>query len=369
MDGIWRSQTLARHLDARVRVLRATGATLLQTAAAAGIAWYLAHSLLHHRSAFFAPVAAVIVFGLAPGRRTRRAVEIVLGVGVGIAVSDLLITAIGRGPVQVGLVVLLATTGAILLGGGALVVSQAASSAVIVATVNASAGGVVQTRFADALIGGAVGLTVLAIVPRNPARMVRRVAEPLFAELAGTLDDVAAALEARDIEATMRARERARGLDALVAQLQNALELAGETVWIAPSQWHERGRIERVVTAATHLGFAVRNVRVLARAALRAVELEPAIPADLVLSVRDLADAVRRLEATLELGGSGDDVREAAERAAADATRSLEEGMGFAIGVLVGQVRFVATDLLRALGLGRAEAVGQLREAADQPPS
>ena len=350
-----------------MRVLRATGATLLQTGVAAGLAWYVAHDLLHHRSAFFAPVAAVIALGLAPGNRTRRAVEIVIGVGVGIAVADLLVTAIGRGPFQVGLVVLLACSSAILLGGGALVVSQAASSAVIVATVSASSGGIMQTRFADAMIGGAIGLAVLAVVPRNPARAVRQAAKPLLEELAGTLDDVASALETKDIDATMRALERSRRLDELVAQLQNALELARETVRIAPSQWHERGRVERAANAAPHLGFAVRNVRVLARAALRAVELEPAIPTRLIGSVRELADGVRLIETALELGEGGEAVVGAAERAAADATRALEDGMGFAVGVLVGQVRSIATDLLRAIGLGRDEAVGQLRAAASKP--
>src|SRR5439155_23511139 len=152
--------------------------------------------------------------------------------------------------------------------------------------------------------------------------------------------------------------ERARRLDDLVAQLQIVLELAGETVRMAPSQWHERGRIERIAVAAAHLAFAVRNVRVLARAALRAVELEPAIPAALVSSVRDLGEAVRLLERWLELGVGAKDVAEAGERVAAEATRSLEEGGGFAIGALVGQVRSTATDLLRALGLGRDEAVG-----------
>jgi uncharacterized membrane protein YgaE (UPF0421/DUF939 family) len=309
----------------------------------------------------------VIVLGLAPGNRTRRAIEIVIGVGVGIAVADLLVTAIGRGPLQVAVVVLLATTGAILLGSGVLGVSQAASSAVIVATVSATAGGVVQTRFVDALIGGVVGLAVLAIAPRNPARAVNQAAKPLFAELAGTLDDVATALATRDVPGTMRALDRARRLDELIVQFQNALVLAGETVRIAPSQWHERGRVERAVKAAPHLGFAVRNVRVLARSALRAVELEPAIPAGLVASVRDLADGVRLLEKTLELGTGGEAVAYAAEHAAAEATRSVEDGMGFAIGVLVGQVRSTATDLLRALGLGRDEAVGQLRAAASEP--
>ena len=350
-----------------MRVLRATGATLLQTGVAAGLAWFVAHDLLHHRSAFFAPVAAVIALGFAPGNRTRRAIEIVIGVGVGIAVADLLVTAIGRGPFQVGFVVLIACSSAILLGGGALVVSQAASSAVIVATVSASSGGIMQTRFADAMVGGSIGLAVLAVVPRNPARAVRQAAKPLFEELAGTLEDVAAGLEALDFAVTMQALERARGLDELVAALQNAIELARETVRIAPSQWHERGRVERAASAAPHLGFAVRNVRVLARAALRAVELEPAIPPRLIGSVRSLAEGVRLIDSALEVGEGSEAVVEAAERAAADATRALEEGMGFAIGVLVGQVRSTATDLLRATGLGRDEAVGQLRAAASEP--
>ena len=228
---------------------------------------------------------------------------------------------------------------------------------------------VVPTRFVDALVGGAVGVALVALVPRNPVRMVRRATEPLFRELPQVLEDVAAALEARDVDATTAALVRARGLDELVARLSESLELAAETVRLAPSQWHERGRIERYTTAATHLGYAVRNTRVLARAALRAVELEPSIPPALVSSVRDLAHAVRLLETELDLGTGRDDVIAAAHRAAAEATQSLVgDGMGFAIGVLVGQVRSTATDLLRALGLGRDEAVGQLRAAAEPPP-
>jgi uncharacterized membrane protein YgaE (UPF0421/DUF939 family) len=346
-----------------VRVLRATGATILQAAAAAGLAWLLAHDVLGHRNAFFAPIAAVIALGLAPGKRTRRAIEIVLGVGVGIAIGDLLITAIGHGAWQVGLVVLLAMAAAVLLGGGPLVVSQAAASAVLVATVAPSSGGAVQTRFVDALVGGAVGLAVLAVAPRNPTRMVRRAVEPILAELAGTLDDIAAALEARDFDAATRALARARSSDELLTQLQNAVVIAEETVLLAPSQWRERTRINRYVTAARQIGFAVRNTRVLARAGIRAVELEPAIPAELVASVRSLAAAVRSLDVALEVD-EATDVVENARAAAAQATLALDRGGGFAIDVLVGQVRSTATDLLRALGI--EQAVEQVRAAADE---
>ena len=162
-DGrIRRPLTLARHLDARVRALRATAATLLQTGVAAGLAWYLAHGARPRRPAFFAPVAAVDALASGPdnhpaggrdgrGRRRRDRGR-----------RRALISGIGRGRGQGPLVVLIAISGAILLGGGALVVSQAASSAVLVATVVAPSHGLVPTRFVDALVGGAVGLAVLA---------------------------------------------------------------------------------------------------------------------------------------------------------------------------------------------------------------
>jgi uncharacterized membrane protein YgaE (UPF0421/DUF939 family) len=350
------------NVRARLRVLGATGVPLLQTSAAAGIAWFLAHDVLGHRSsAFFAPVAAVIALGLGPGKHTRRAVEMVVGVAVGILVGDALISAIGRGPGQVALVVFLAMAGAILLGGGALVVSQAASSAVLVATVVSPSHGLVPTRFIDALVGGVVGLAVLVVAPRNPVKLVQQAATPVFAELAAVLDDVAAALEARDLEAMGRALERARSTDALLSGLREALIHGEETVRLAPTHWSERGRIERYVRAAPQVEFAMRNARVLARAGVRAVELEPTISTDLIASIRDLAVAARQLESALEQHARGDDARASAVKAAQEATRALEAGMGFAIDVLVGQARSIATDLLRALDV--EDAVDQIRAA------
>ena len=346
---------VVRHLEERVRVLRATPATLLQTAAAAAIAWLIARDVLDHHNAFFAPIAAVIVLGVAPGRRTRRAVEIVLGVGVGIAVGDLLIAAIGRGAAQLGFVVLLAMAGSILLGGSALVTSQAAASAVLVATVPGSS---TQTRFVDALVGGAAGLAVLAVAPLNPARLVRRELAPVFAELTGALDDVAAALEARDLDAARTALARARGTDGVLASLQNAVVMAEETVRLAPSQWHERARIERFARAARHLGFAMRNTRVIARAAVRAVELVPEIPPELVASLRSLRAAVAALERALDdEPGATADVLARVEQAAVAATAALDRGGGFAVDALVGQVRSTATDVLSAAGLEPQAAV------------
>jgi hypothetical protein len=104
---------------------------------------------------------------------------------------------------------------------------------------------------------------------------------------------------------------------------------------------------------------------VLARAAVRAVELEPSVPAGVVGSIRELAVAVRTLETALDTGSDDEALRRAAHEAAAHASAALENGRGFAIGVLVGQVRSIAMDLLRAVGVERSDAVALLRGPAD----
>src|SRR2546425_12552879 len=53
------------------------------------------------------------------------------GVGLGVGVGDLLISAIGTGPWQIALVVALAMSVAVLLDGGAVITVQSAVSAIL----------------------------------------------------------------------------------------------------------------------------------------------------------------------------------------------------------------------------------------------
>ena len=66
----------------------------------------------------FAPIAAVIVLGLAVGERGRRAVELTLGVAFGVAIGDFLVSVVGIGAAQAGIFVALAMGLAVFLGGG-----------------------------------------------------------------------------------------------------------------------------------------------------------------------------------------------------------------------------------------------------------
>jgi hypothetical protein len=92
--------------------LQAAAMPICQTAAAAGIAWWIATDVLHHTTPIFAPIAATIALGLNAGVRTRRAIEMVLGVSLGVVIGDALIDVIGTGPLQMGLTVLLAMSAA-----------------------------------------------------------------------------------------------------------------------------------------------------------------------------------------------------------------------------------------------------------------
>ncbi|MGZ4558233.1 MAG: FUSC family protein, partial [Mycobacteriaceae bacterium] len=94
--------------------MRASALAVLQCSVAASLAWFIATEVVGHPRPFFAPIAAVVCLGVSLGARLRRSVELVAGVSVGILVGDLLISQIGSGSWQIGLVVLLAMSTAVL---------------------------------------------------------------------------------------------------------------------------------------------------------------------------------------------------------------------------------------------------------------
>ncbi len=96
--------------------------------------WLVAVHTVSHRAPFFAPIAAVVCLGLTRGQRLRRPIELTVGVGLGVGVSDLLISAIGVAPWQIALVVALAMSVAVLPDGGAVIAIQAAIWAFLMVT-------------------------------------------------------------------------------------------------------------------------------------------------------------------------------------------------------------------------------------------
>ena len=153
----------------------------------------------------FAPVTALIGVSTPLGQRRRYAVEMVLGIAVGIGIADALFVLIGGGTFQIAAIVVAAMIAAVVLGGSVVLVSEAAVSALLVVTVQPPSSGLSGARFLDSLLGGLIALAITAVLPRNPVRAARRAASLPFAQIAATLEDIARALDHAEQDLAERA--------------------------------------------------------------------------------------------------------------------------------------------------------------------
>ena len=360
---------LTRHLASRFGRLPANAWFILQAAVAAGIAYFLAVNLLGHEQPFFAPVAAVVTLSLAPGERGRRALEVALGVVVGLVVADLIVLAIGVGAAQIAVVVATAMAAAVLIGERRLLVNQAAISAILVVVIQTPDSGFSPDRFFNALIGGGVALAINHLFPVNPERLVERAARPIFEELAGALEEVAEVLINGDRGRAEALLESVRELDGQVRIFNEALSAGHETARLSPTRRRSLKHLELYADASIRIELTVINTRVLVRGAANALRREEAVPPSLPEAIRNLSRAVRALADYLEEAEGPDEARRYALEAARGATEVLKERHDMTATVLVGQVRSMAVDLLRSTGMNQAQALAALEKVAPRRPA
>jgi uncharacterized membrane protein YgaE (UPF0421/DUF939 family) len=341
---------------------------ILQTSVAASAAWLIATELVGHTQPFFAPIAAVVTLGLTVGERRRRAVELAIGVAVGIAIADLLVAAIGNGTWQIGATCGLAMLAATLVGGGPLLASQAGASAVLVATLQPPDGAFDFDRAFDALVGSGSALAVGSLLlPVDPVRLVREGLGPVLERLAAVLDAIADALEQRDAREAEHALVAVGRVDALYDHLSATLAAAGDAARISLGRRGSLNRLDRYVAAVGEVGLAIENARALARGSVRAIALDDSTPPEVSAAIHELAASTRELEALLEGEQEAERrSRVAALRAVGLANAVLAETSNLSAVHMVGQVRLVAVDLLRAGGMPRAEAQQAVRGAAPE---
>ncbi|MFI7608153.1 aromatic acid exporter family protein [Micromonospora sp. NPDC049366] len=353
---------------------------VLEATLAATVAWVLARSVVGHPQPFFASAAVLIVLGQARGQRLRRAVEVVLGVAAGVLVADLVIQALGPGTTwTVFTVILLTVTLAAAVGATGVSLVQAAVSALYLVAVAPPTESLVPFRFVDALIGGAVALAVSQLVDaRRPLAPLVAEVRATFGDLAAVLTGIADALDRHDEPAAMAALERARGMDARVDRLREGVLAAGEALWLNLRRRRHMGRLRSVDTSIRQIDYAVRNVRVLARAGVTLSRLPAPAPPDLGTALRSLAEAVRAAGEALAADLEGRDetadehaVRadEAALAAVHTAGQLFTPGQSLPLVMIIGQVRATAIDLLRGVGADDdATVLGRVDHSLGLPP-
>ena len=344
--------------------LRGRFVAIVQTAAAAVAAYWLALVLLPDPRPAFAAIAAVIAVGATHGERNGRALQLVGGVVLGITVAVLIIQVIGVGTWQIGVMVVLAMTAAVALGGGELLVVEAGVSAILLVALDPGAAeGFSPNRILEGVIGGASAFAVSSLLfPPDPALGPARAAQLVFVELGRSLERVAAGLAGRDPAAAEQALVDARAIDGLIRSVDEAVVVGRETARYAPPRRAARVELDRYARSMGQIDFAVRNTRVLARHALRPLREGGDVPEALPAAVLDLSNAVWELAASYDAPAHAADARELALRAAGRAAEITDTRPDLVL--IGGQVRSVAVDLVRA-----ADLVSGVGEPVDERPT
>ena len=347
---------------ARVRgsVSRAVGRVrvaawpIIQCTVGACVAWLVATEVLGHRVPIFAAVAAVVCLGVSQGQRLRRIVELAAGVTIGVAIGDVLISQIGRGWWQLGVVVAFGMVLAQALGGGPLISAQAGLQGIFLITLPQADGGL--SRWQDALLGGLAALLVAAALPGDPAGPVRARAEALIDELADVVRQAAGAIRAHDAEAAEAALTRGRATQDEIDRWGAALRDGEEISRISPLRRHSRQELANFRRELVGLDRAARNLRVALRRIAAALEQGEQMPAALGGVLEDLAAVLGALRHEI---GHANPHGLAATTLTALAARLDPAALcadSLSATVVVAQLRSTVVDLLGATGVATEEA-------------
>ena len=353
--------------------LRVSWWSIGQSALGGALAWEGAVRLLHHQAPTFATVAAVVCLSISHLNRLRRVVELAIGVSVGVGLGDLVVSQVGRGGWQLGLVVLIALSAALLLDGGNLIVNQAALQAVFVVVVPPPQGGYVG-RWQDALFGGGVAMLVASVLPADVRRSLRSAGDDVVRTMADALRGSAAAARAGDADRASDALDRLRTTQPMLDRWRDAIRSGEEVSRLSPLRVRAGSEVAAHRRALGPTDRAVRNLRVALRRVVAAVEDQQAyaesgtesgldggqhgLPPGLLDVMADLGGAVHTLPGALR-DPDGEGGRRLTTALTALASRLHPEDVGarsMSATVIVAQLRSAVVDLLQVTGLSEPQA-------------
>jgi uncharacterized membrane protein YgaE (UPF0421/DUF939 family) len=277
--------------------LRGRSFTLLQTSVAAGLAWYITHDLLAHPQPFFAPIAAAVCLSISNVLRAQRAIQMMIGVTLGIGIGTAVQGLLGTGSIPIAVSALIAMSSAVFIGQGyigqgMMFANQTVVSSTLVLALYRS--GVGFERIYDALIGGCLALVFAVVLfPADPLKVLRRARIGVLGVLQRVVSRTADVATGRTVpphdwslSAVDRVHERVGGLI-------GARATARQVVRISPRRWGLREAVQGADHQAVHVALLAGSVLQLARAVAPAADggcgwLPHPVPAVLV----DLAAAI-----------------------------------------------------------------------------
>lgn len=328
---------------------------IAQCAVTAGAAWWVAHSLLGHPAPFYAAVAAIITLGFSFGQRLTRAIQVGLGVTVGVLVGEVFLHLFGTGVWQIVLVCAVAMSLATLVGAGNLMITQAGVQAIIVTALPATAATSPTSRVIDALVGCALALLVATVAPSSPVRKPLMLAATVLKDAAGTLRAATTALRDHDPEAADAVLDRARGSERALDELDEAAAEGLAVVRSSPFRRSQRDQVEAYADLAEPLDRLVRNLRVLARRATVAAWRGNQVPTAYLALMDDVAEVMEFMAGEMFAGRLPTAARSRLESMGVE---SSHLGMASSLSaiVILAQTRSMLADLLQLIGVDAATA-------------
>jgi uncharacterized membrane protein YgaE (UPF0421/DUF939 family) len=244
--------------------------TLVQTSVAAGLSWYLAHDVLGHPQPFFAPIAAAVSLSVSNVLRAQRAIQMMIGVTLGIGIGTLVQGLLGPGATAITVAALIALCVAVFIGHGyighgMMFANQTVISAILVLALYRTNVGF--ERIYDALIGGVVAIVfAVFLFPANPLQVLRSARIGVLGVLQGVLSraaDLAAGRREAPPDWPLSAVDR---VDEQLGGLIEARTTARQVVRVAPRRWGLRDSVRAADHQAVHVALLAGSVLQLARA-------------------------------------------------------------------------------------------------------
>ena len=257
-------------MGAGVKRLRAVWFNLVQASVAAGLSWYLAHDVLSHPQPFFAPIAAAVSLSISNVLRAQRAIQMMIGVTLGIGIGTLAQALLGPGAIPITVAALVALCVAVFIGGGfigqgMMFANQTAISAILVLALFRT--DIRFERIYDALLGGAVAIVFAVLLfPANPLTVLRIARIGVLGVLQGVLSraaDIAAGRKQAPADWPLSAVDR---VHQQLGGLIEARTTARQIVRVAPRRWGLRDTIRAADHQAVHVALLAGSVLELARA-------------------------------------------------------------------------------------------------------
>lgn len=268
-------QKVKKFLSSRFRsgVWRARKALIpAATSAIAAVAAYaFAAIIFGHSEPYFAATSALICLGFGRDPHIRKALEVAIGVTLGILVGDALQSLLGQGYWQGVIVVFITIILARFIDSGVIFTTQMSIQAVLVVLLPIPVEGPLS-RSVDAVIGGVIAIAITMLTPVSFRKHTVAGMRELFTSITGTLRELSSALETQDSRSGWVALIEARGLQSKIDAVRAELLQADQMATYSPTQRSTRQDLQEMSRTLEKTDLAVRSLRIIARRVITVID-------------------------------------------------------------------------------------------------